>query len=847
MISNRLKKITSLVLVLVLGLIVIGCTNRENGYSDLNIPEGEETIEQEAITESESASEDDLNLAEDLIADLNYRFMRVLDYTEPLIDLPRDYRLAFELTPEATKKIWERFANDDGIVLISDFLRVYRDSALTQEVFFRAEGDGDRFLDITTLTINPPRVPAFTIFDPGADERLFCQGEYNDWGNAKQYFLVRDVDFTTGELLERPLVTVFSIATEIVGAPRVEFHMSEDGRAGLVWDPVPGATEYVVVRVSECKYGRAPGRTSFLWERTTNTYWVDELTGPHEINGNFSFLSSRATSNFDTFLNFMLTDVVSEREWTLEEVVEEYWRGLCFEPERHAELEWYFGVIALNSEGTSSISNLIDVRIVNSQVPIFVAIHLNEGGVTPTGVGTDTQGTVYGDVLQAPSHAWIIMGDGFPSQYLINYHTHLTFVDDSVATPVLTIPYHIEGTPFEGVVQVIGHNEEALEEELLELVKRQDALRVRTGGLQHHINLNPSEDDLEDSDEDRENVESDDEETRNQVATELRDDFEVFASSRLSAFLAIQMLDGQERVNLDDFLEASNHEYLVEAWFEAVLQNPLILGARGMQLCRHSGDLLIAFDQDRETRGRQQDAIMERVDEIVDEIITPDMDDLDIQMAINYFLIELATYDYDALENAASNNFTHVDPEYYDSFTAYGILINGVGVCSGYADAFNLLATRAGLESVIVTGYLQGSLPHAWNRVRIDGQWYTLDVTNNDNEFFPNAFFNLSDQEASTILTEDSQWMLDRELPRFVATSETLTEYYRHNQRFFDLNRITRALVEGINAHGRATYRTTVLLTEERFQEVMEEVIRETGNSNLVGGHFLGVITVMEN
>ena len=846
MISNRLKGITSLFLVLVLGFIVIGCTNHENG-SDSNIPEDEETIEQEITTEDESAMENSQILVEDLVADLTYRFMRVIDvdYTEPLLDLPRDYGLTFELTPEATKKLWERFANDDGTILVSNFLRVYRDSALTQEVFFRVEGDGDRFLDSTTLTIGPPRNPDFTIYDPGAGGRLFDQGEYNDWGNAEQYFLVRDVDFTTGEPLERPLVTVFSIATEVVGAPRVEFHVNEDGGAGLVWDSVPGATEYAIVRVSECKYGRAPGRTSFLVERTTDTYWVDDLTGPEEINGNFSFLSSRATSNLDTFFDFVMN--VSEREWTLEEFVEEYWKGLCFEPERHAELEWYFGVIALNSEGTSSISNLIDIRIVNSQVPVFVATHLNEGGVTPTGVGRDTSGTVYGEILQAPSHAWVIMGDGFPTQYLINYQPHLAYVEDSVEASVLMIPYHIEGTSFEGVVHVIGYNEETFEEELQELVERQDALRVRTGGLQHHINLNPLEDDLEDSGGDREHLESDDEEIRNQVATELRDDFEVYASSRLSAFLAIQMLNGQERVNLDGFPEASNHEYLVEAWFEAVLQNPLILGARGMQLCSRSGDLLIAFDQDSETRGRQQDAIMERVDEIVEEIITPDMDDLEIQITINYFLIEFATYDYDALDNAALNNFTHVDPEYYDSFTAYGILINGVGVCSGYADAFNLLATRAGLESVIVTGYLQGSLPHAWNRVYIEGQWYTLDVTNNDNEFFPNAFFNLSDREASSILTEDGQWMLNRELPRFVATSETFVEYYRYHERFFDLDEVAQTLIEGINVHGRATYRTAMLLTEERFQEILQVVIRETGNPDLVGGHFMGVITVMEN
>lgn len=67
-----------------------------------------------------------------------------------------------------------------------------------------------------------------------------------------------------------------------------------------------------------------------------------------------------------------------------------------------------------------------------------------------------------------------------------------------------------------------------------------------------------------------------------------------------------------------------------------------------------------------------------------------------------------------------------VDERFYDSFTAYGILMDGVGVCAGYSAAFKLLADAAGIESIVVTGYLDGSLPHAWNKVRIDGEWYIV-------------------------------------------------------------------------------------------------------------------------
>lgn len=52
-------------------------------------------------------------------------------------------------------------------------------------------------------------------------------------------------------------------------------------------------------------------------------------------------------------------------------------------------------------------------------------------------------------------------------------------------------------------------------------------------------------------------------------------------------------------------------------------------------------------------------------------------------------------------------------------------------VCEGYAKAFQLLLSAAGIESVYVVGDASGT-GHAWNQVKIDGQWYNVDSTWND-------------------------------------------------------------------------------------------------------------------
>lgn len=61
--------------------------------------------------------------------------------------------------------------------------------------------------------------------------------------------------------------------------------------------------------------------------------------------------------------------------------------------------------------------------------------------------------------------------------------------------------------------------------------------------------------------------------------------------------------------------------------------------------------------------------------------------------------------------------------------TAYGALVDGKAVCAGYMLAYAELLSRAGIENAYVSS---SSMNHAWNLVKIDGQWYHVDVTWDD-------------------------------------------------------------------------------------------------------------------
>lgn len=90
---------------------------------------------------------------------------------------------------------------------------------------------------------------------------------------------------------------------------------------------------------------------------------------------------------------------------------------------------------------------------------------------------------------------------------------------------------------------------------------------------------------------------------------------------------------------------------------------------------------------------------------------------------------EKALYIHDYIAGICSYN---LGSEFIYSPTAYGCLVEGQANCEGYAKAFNYLAGKTGLKSVLITGKTNKGENHAWNQVEIDGNWYNLDVTWDD-------------------------------------------------------------------------------------------------------------------
>ena len=89
------------------------------------------------------------------------------------------------------------------------------------------------------------------------------------------------------------------------------------------------------------------------------------------------------------------------------------------------------------------------------------------------------------------------------------------------------------------------------------------------------------------------------------------------------------------------------------------------------------------------------------------------------------YLCEHINYDYEGYYREKSGGRS-VYRSVYDTLTT------GYGVCDGYARTMYALCAEAGIPVRYIMGSTPAQPSHAWNEVFIGGQWWLVDVTNDD-------------------------------------------------------------------------------------------------------------------
>lgn len=121
-----------------------------------------------------------------------------------------------------------------------------------------------------------------------------------------------------------------------------------------------------------------------------------------------------------------------------------------------------------------------------------------------------------------------------------------------------------------------------------------------------------------------------------------------------------------------------------------------------------------------------------------DSLSDQDAELLNAAQAVHDALVTPGMSEYEQVK--AFHDYIVNNAEYRDTgdrgHSAAGALLDGLAVCDGYANALDLLCYLSGIECICIKGKATNSTGqagiHAWNKVKIDGQWYNVDVTWDD-------------------------------------------------------------------------------------------------------------------
>lgn len=193
-----------------------------------------------------------------------------------------------------------------------------------------------------------------------------------------------------------------------------------------------------------------------------------------------------------------------------------------------------------------------------------------------------------------------------------------------------------------------------------------------------------------------------------------------------------------------------------------------------------------------------------RVQNIINTKINSSMSDYQKELTFYKYLLDICEYNKGHLEECrcSSKSSDEAESEPLDpSHTAYGALVEGSPVCSGYARAMNLLLACEGIQTKIVYGTGE-SEEHSWNLIQLDDKWYHLDATWDDNGLSKKSsfyYFNITDD----MIYGSHMW--DQNM--YPEATGKKYNYYRMNKRYFtSKKKFKKQMRQALVNDGKKTY-----------------------------------------
>ena len=185
-------------------------------------------------------------------------------------------------------------------------------------------------------------------------------------------------------------------------------------------------------------------------------------------------------------------------------------------------------------------------------------------------------------------------------------------------------------------------------------------------------------------------------------------------------------------------------------------------------------DVVVAYPYNEDEKNRRQAEIDAAVSQY-NAGITGAMDEYE---KVKY------TYEY-VIENTVYQEDAEDDQNIYSVFGKKG------SVCAGYSKAIQYLLKSSGIECSYVAGEAIGQGAHAWNIVRVDGEYYYLDATwgefsvDDNTEPEKSIFY---DFFCVTTAELEKSHQIDQTLVQYPELTATAANYFVRENKLYDLN-----------------------------------------------------------
>ncbi len=624
------------------------------------------------------------------------------------------------------------------------------------------------------ITVGPPS--GVSLRDEVAGDELEVTSD-GEWGLHQQYYLAEFVDFKSGEKLAKPLVTPFSVKSEIA-APASQASVTTKGELRMDWAAVDGAEGYYVVYMNSVG-GEGAGITNgTILGQTTETTWTDKA---ESYKGRVSEQNTKiAISREAEELSADVVDGANSKD-----KARSLKQSAALDSFLLKELDSaYIGVIAIK-DGEFSPLGEADIEEIRPQLPIDKATYTAE---------KDDIKLLVKSFDKVPSTYPVVMADGsiarlnlILDQSKVKVERRAVFEGDlfnsfNVAgyETRVTVPYTIKGTLFSGNVIIYPYGDQQVtaaltakaKQEVAKVVARNQELSRSTGlaktqplQLSELASLPPS-------------------------TSKPSVPYKIHASNPLAEFIAANMLNGERVIDISSQLNIEGvYVNPYDAIDEAIAQNPLILlqATGGYEYISSKNLILVNYGMEKDEMKREQEKLDKKVKEIASSIAKQGMSDADKVTAIDQYIVANTVYSDTikkvlrepncggpALEFCLVKMGTSLD-EVRNVWSLSGVILDGDAVCVGYAKAFHAIASAAGLESVYIEGVVDSSESgwgHAWNKVNVDGKWRVVDTTWNDaGDTSRKSYLMLTDAQVSEkrFNQESKGWMADVLISKYAA------------------------------------------------------------------------------